>query len=440
MALIEHNKIEDGKYLLVASIEKNDFLSAVEKVYRRENKKITIPGFRKGKAPRNILEKMYGESFFYEDAVNELLPECFEKAIDETKIKYVGRPEVDVTEVDKEKGATVKFTVTLRPELAVKKYKGLAATKYIDEVKPEDVDDRLKEMLEENVRVIKVESGLAENGDIANIDFEGFVDDVAFSGGKGEKYDLTLGGHQFIEGFEEQVTGHAIGDEFDVNVTFPEDYNAKELAGKVAVFKTKLNELSKKEYLPLDDDFAKDVSEFDTLDELKKDIEKKAAEDREEKAKAQLENDLVEEVAKSLEGDVPPVMIEDKIDDLIKDFDYRLSSQGLDINKYLKYTGFDMEHFRETFKEQAEKQVKQRLALEAVALAEKISIEDGEVDKEYDRLAKLYTMDIEQVKNLLRASDLEEDLLANKAIDFVLENAKIKVAPTAEREEKKDAQ
>ncbi|MEG1181574.1 MAG: trigger factor, partial [Oscillospiraceae bacterium] len=204
--------------------------------------------------------------------------------------------------------------------------------------------------------------------------------------------------------------------------------------------KTKLNELSKKEYLPLDDDFAKDVSEFDTLDELKKDIEKKAAEDREEKAKAQLENDLVEEVAKSLEGVVPPVMIEDKIDDLIKDFDYRLSSQGLDINKYLKYTGFDMEHFRETFKEQAEKQVKQRLALEAVALAEKISIEDGEVDKEYDRLAKLYTMDIEQVKNLLRASDLEEDLLANKAIDFVLENAKIKVAPTAEREEKKDAQ
>lgn len=427
MALIEHKKTDDGKYELIISIDPEAFKKAVEKVYRKEVKQLNIPGFRKGKAPRAIIEKKYGAEFFFEDALNEILPDEYDKALEETKIEVIDRPEVDVLEMSADNGAKISMKCVLKPELEVKNYKGIAAVKKVNTVEDADIDRELDAMREKQSRMVSVEDRAAGIGDTANIDFEGFVDDKAFKGGKGENYDLVLGSSQFIPGFEEQIVGHNSGEEFDVMVSFPEDYNAKELAGKPATFKVKLNAVRRKELPELDDEFAKDVSEFDTLDELKKSIKEKLEKSNEEHAASELENTLLDKITDELEGDIPKVMVDDRIADMLRDFDYRLQQQGMDVRTYLKYVGQDIEAFRESFREQAEKQVRSKLALEAIARKEKLEVTAEELEKEYQKYADLYKMEVEKIKQAISEKDLRSDLKLNKAIDVIRDSAKVTV-------------
>ncbi len=425
MELTQHAKNDGGKYEMTVVVDAKTFNETVDRVYRRENKKISIQGFRKGKAPRAVIERMYGVGFFYEDALNELLPEAFQTAVDGSGIEYVGRPEIDVPVLDREKGAEIKFTVELRPELTVKAYKGLKVEKTVHTVDEHDVEHEIGHLREKASRVVPVEDRAAEKGDVAVIDFEGFVDGTAFEGGKGVKFELTLGSGQFIPGFEDQVAGHSTGEEFDINVRFPEEYGAKELAGKDAVFKIKLHEIRGREYPEVDDEFAKDVSEFDTLEELKNSIRERLVKESEQQADTETENKLLEVLTEGLEGEVPDAMIEDRVDEMARDFDMRLRSQGLDFATYLKYTGTDEKSFRATFKPQAEKQVRSRLALEAVVRDAGIEVTDEEVEKEFGRLAEQNKLDVEKVKTFVPEKELRADLKVNKAIDLIKENADI---------------
>ena len=426
MALTKHNATEDGRYELTVKIDAADFNKKVDAVYRRENKKINIQGFRKGKTPRAVIERMYGADFFYEDALNELLPTEFDNAITESNIDFIGKPDIDVPDIDKEKGVTIVFTVKLRPALAVGKYKGIAGTRAAVNVEDAEVDAEIDKKLEQASRMVSVDDRAAKNDDITNIDFEGFLDGKAFEGGKGEQHDLTLGAGQFIPGFEEQVLGHNVGDEFDIKVDFPEDYGSEELAGKEATFKIKINEIRVKELPELDDEFAKDVSEFDTLKELREDIKKHLAEHKEEHAKADLENELVDAVTETLEGDVPDEMVDDRVEEMVRDFAYRLRSQGLDMQTYLKYTGADEAAMKEGFKDQALKFVRTRLALEAVARAEKIEVADADIDAELAKLAKQYDMEADKIKDIMPHKELVADIKVGKAIEIIVENAKVK--------------
>lgn len=423
MLLTESKPLENGEYELKVKIDAEAFNKSVETEYKKNRKKINVPGFRKGKAPRSIIEKMYGESFFYDDALNNMLGEVFEKAVREAEIRTIGRPNVEVESVDKKDGVALTFVVTKRPELGIGNYKGLNAKKHIPSVEESDIDSEIEKMRNRASRLINVENRSAEDGDIASIDFEGFVEGVPFEGGKAENYSLTLGSGQFIPGFEENIIGHEIGEEFDINVTFPEDYNAKELAGKDSLFKIKLNSLKFKELPDVDDEFVKDVSEFDTIDELREDISNKLKETREKAAETSVENQLGNLLSDLLIGEIPEIMIEDRIDDMARDFSYRLSSQGLDIDNYLKFTNQDKSAFRDGFRDGAKKQVSLRLALEAVARAESIEISQEDIDSEYSKLAEQYKMDIEEIKKFIHPDDLSEDLKTNKALDIVKENA-----------------
>ncbi len=435
MELTQHAKNDSGKYEMTVVVDSKSFNEAVERVYRRENKKISIQGFRKGKAPRAVIERMYGIGFFYEDALNDILPQAFQTAVEQSGIEYIGRPEIDVPVADKEKGAEIKFTVELRPELTVKGYKGLEAEKTVHTVEESDVEHEIGHLKEKASRVVTVDGRPAQNGDVAVIDFEGFVDGVAFDGGKGERFELTLGSGQFIPSFEDKVAGHSTGEEFDINVKFPDDYSAKELAGKDAVFKINLHEIRSKEYPEVDDEFAKDVSEFDTLEELKNSIRERLTKENEEAAETAVENKLLDMVTEGLEGDVPEVMIEDRIDERSRDFDLRLRSQGMDLATYFRFTGSDEQGFRSSLKPQAEKQVRSRLALEAVARDAEIEVSDEELQKEFERLAEQNKLDIEKVKAFVPEKELRADIRVNKAIDLIKESAKITTV-----EAKKDAE
>ena len=425
MALTEHGKNNDGKYELTVKISADDFKKAIDKIYNREKKRINIPGFRKGKAPRAVIEKMFGEGCFYEDALNELLPDEFEKAVDEADIQIIDHPEVDVKEMAREDGVTVQFTCTLRPELEVKQYDGLEAEKAVYSVTDENVQNELKLMQEKQSRIVPVEGRAAEDGDIANIDFEGFIDGKAFDGGKDEKYDLTLGSHQFINGFEEQIVGHNVGDEFDVNVTFPEDYGSKEFAGKNATFKVKLNDLKKKELPELDDEFAKDVSEYDTLDELKASIVKRLEDQNAERSKKELENSLLDKLADNLEGEVPEVMVHDEIHSMLHEFEHRLQYQGLSLENYLKFTNANIEAMEDSMRPEALKNIKTRLALEAVARKEKLEVTTEDIENEFKKYAEEYQMDVDKLRNVIAEKELKENLKIERAIDFIRDHAKV---------------
>lgn len=427
MELIRNEKVADNTVELEFKVNAEQFAEAVTKAFRKANADITVPGFRKGKAPRSVVEKMYGEEVFFNDAIDALLPDAYAEAVEAAGIEPVARPTVDITACSKEEGFTAKATVVVKPEVEVKEYKGLKATKKVAEVSDEDVDTELNALRERNGRMVEVEGRKAELNDTANIDFEGFVDEVAFEGGKGENFDLMLGSGQFIPGFEDQIVGHEVGDEFDVNVTFPEEYHATDLAGKAAVFKTKLNSLKAKELPELDDEFAKDVSEFDTLDELKADIRKAKEERAAQQAELEVENTLVDAVVASMEAIVPEEMVESRIDEMVRDFEGRMAQQGLQLNTYLTYTGMTMESFRKTFKEQAEQQVKIRLALEKVAEVENLAVSEEEVEAELAKIAEAYKMKLEQVKSFIPAVEIKKDLAINKAIDFIKENAEITV-------------
>ena len=389
MSLVKCEKLEHSMVELEFSVSAEDFKAAVDKAAKREGKKYTVPGFRKGKAPRHLIEKMYGAEVFHYDAINDLFPAAYEAAAKEANVEPVSRPEADVVSSSLEEGVVLKVKVAVKPEITVKDYKGLKAVKTVQPVEESRVDGEIERMRQRNARIISRE-GKAEKGDTAKFDFEGFVDGVAFEGGKAENYTLELGSGQFIPGFEDQMIGHEAGEEFDVNVTFPEEYHAKELAGKEAVFKIKLHEVETKELPELDDEFAKDVSEYDTLDELKASIRKGMEEQADREAELNVENALVDQVIESMEGEIPQAMYDNRMDEMVNEYRYRLQQQGLQLEMYLQYLNQTMAQFRDSFKEQAEKQVKIRLALEAVAAAEGIVASDEDFDAEVKRIADQY--------------------------------------------------
>ena len=434
MNLISCEKLEKSMVELQFSIDAETFKAAVNNAFKREGKKYAIPGFRKGKAPRHMIEKMYGSDIFHYDAVNDLFPEAYEAAVKEAKIDVVGRPDPEVVSMSEADGVVLKVKVAVKPEVELGEYAGLTVTKEAKNVNEADVDAEVKRMQDRNGRLLTRE-GAAENGDTVDIDFEGFVDGVAFDGGKAEHYSLVLGSGSFIPGFEDQVVGHSAGEEFDVNVKFPEEYGAAELAGKDATFKIKLHEVKYKELPALDDDFAKDVSEYDTLDELKDSIRNNIKTNLDKQAEQKVENDLMDQVISNMKADIPDAMVDSRIDELVQDFEYRISQQGLKLADYLKYMGMNIEQFRAQFKEQADKQVKMRLAMEAIVAKEGITASDEEFEEEVKRIADAYKMEADKVKSIVDAAAVKADLAINKAIDFVKEKAN--VVPAEPKEEEK---
>ena len=436
MNLISCEKLEKSMVELQFSIDAETFKAAVNNAFKREGKKYAIPGFRKGKAPRHMIEKMYGSDIFHYDAVNDLFPEAYEAAVKEAKIDVVGRPDPEVVSMSEADGVVLKVKVAVKPEVELGEYAGLTVTKEAKNVNEADVDAEVKRMQDRNGRLLTRE-GAAENGDTVDIDFEGFVDGKAFEGGKAEHYSLVLGSGSFIPGFEEQIVGHKAGEEFDVNVKFPEEYQAEELAGKDATFKIKLHEVQYKELPELDDDFAKDVSEYDTLDELKDSIRNNIKTNLDKQAEQKVENDLMDQVITNMKADIPDAMVDSRIDELVQDFEYRISQQGLKLADYLKYMGMNIEQFRAQFKEQADKQVKMRLAMEAIVAKEGITASDEEFEEEVKRIADAYKMEADKVKSIVDAAAVKADLAINKAIDFVKEKANVVTAEPKE-EEKQD--
>ena len=436
MNLISCEKLEKSMVELQFSIDAETFKAAVNNAFKREGKKYAIPGFRKGKAPRHMIEKMYGSDIFHYDAVNDLFPEAYEAAVKEAKIDVVGRPDPEVVSMSEADGVVLKVKVAVKPEVELGEYAGLTVTKEAKNVNEADVDAEVKRMQDRNGRLLTRE-GAAENGDTVDIDFEGFVDGKAFEGGKAEHYSLVLGSGSFIPGFEDQVVGHSAGEEFDVNVKFPEEYGAAELAGKDATFKIKLHEVKYKELPALDDDFAKDVSEYDTLDELKDSIRNNIKTNLDKQAEQKVENDLMDQVIANMKADIPDAMVDSRIDELVQDFEYRISQQGLKLADYLKCMGMNIEQFRAQFKEQADKQVKMRLAMEAIVAKEGITASDEEFEEEVKRIADAYKMEADKVKSIVDAAAVKADLAINKAIDFVKEKANVVTAEPKE-EEKQD--
>lgn len=425
MALKSSNKVDTNTYEIEVTVSSDAFKEACKQAYLKGKKNIQLPGFRKGKATQGMIEKMYGEGAFYEEALDIVYPEAVSSAIEEAELKVVDAPfDLEIPVLSKEEGVEMKMKVTTYPEVKLGEYKGLKAVKLPTEATDEDVENELKQMQERNSRLIDVTDRNAEMGDTATIDFEGFTDGVAFEGGKGENYPLELGSGSFIPGFEEQVAGHGVDEEFDVNVTFPEEY-AEELAGKDAVFKCKIHEIKTKELPELDDEFAKDVSEFDTLNEVKEDLKKQIAEKKEKDAKIDLENQLLEQVVENMEVEIPECMFTKRTDEMVQEYNYRLQMQGLNLETYLQYMGQDMDTFKESFKEGAEKQVKVSVALAAIMEAENIEVSDEEIDAEAAKIGEQYGMDVDQVKKAVPAEQLTEDIKRNKAVDLIVESAVI---------------
>lgn len=425
MSLKSNNKVETNKYELEVAVDGAAFEAAVEKAYLKNRKNIRLQGFRPGKAPRKMIEKMYGEGVFYEDAVNALVPDAVPAAIEEAGLKLVARPDIDVVSVDKNDGVVFKVTCITKPEVSVSDYKGIEAVRNVKAVTDEDVDNQINSVRERNGRTITVEGRAAQNGDTVVFDFEGFKDGVPFDGGKADNYELKLGSGQFIPGFEDQIVGKNVDEAFEVNVTFPEEYQVPDLAGQPAVFKCLIHEIKAVELPEVDDEFVKDVSEFETVDEYKADIKAKLTERAEKAADAEVENAVFDAVVAKLEAEIPQVMFDSKVDDFVADFEQRLSYQGLNLEMYLQYTGSDMAKFRESFKEQAEKNVKLRLALEKIAELENITATDEDIDAEVNKMAEMYKMSAEDVKAAISTEMLAEDIKIRKASDFVKDNAKI---------------
>ncbi len=423
MALKSSNKVDTNTYEIEVTVAPEVFADACKSAYMKQRKSIQLPGFRKGKATQGMIEKVYGEGAFYEEALEIVYPKAVSEAIEEAGLRTVDQPfDLDVPVMSKAEGVEMKMKVTVYPEVKLGDYKGLNATMLPTEASDEDVDTELENMRDRNSRLVSVDDREAQMGDTAEIDFEGFVDGVAFDGGKGENYPLELGSGSFIPGFEEQVAGHKIDEEFDVNVTFPEEY-AAELAGKDAVFKCKIHEIKTKEMPELDDEFVKDVSEFDTLDELKADIKKSLSEKKEADAKADFENQLIEQVVENMECEIPECMFESRTNEMVQDYSYRLQMQGIDLNTYLSYMGQDMDTFKKTFREGAENQVKASIALEAIVAAENIEVTDEEIDAEVAKLADQYKMEADQIKAAVPADQLASDIKTRKALDLVVESA-----------------
>ena len=428
MSLKSQNKIDTNRVELEVVVDAETFEKGLAAAFKKQSKKISIPGFRKGKAPRAFVEKYFGKEVFYEDAVNALYPDALDEAVKEAGLEVIqDKIDFDVKEVGPQ-GFTFTAALTTKPEVTIENYKGIEAVKKSAEVTDEDFDAEIKKVQERNSRMVTVEDRAAQNDDIAVIDFEGFLDGEPFEGGKGENYSLTLGSGQFIPGFEEQIVGHNTGDEFEVNVTFPEDYQAEELKGKATTFKCKLHEIKMKELPEVDDEFVKDVSEFDTLAYYKEDLKKKLAESKEKEAADDLENQLIDKLVELVQGEIPEAMYENKIADSIREFGYRLQSQGLNLDTYMKYTGMNVDQMKEGFRPQAERQVKLRLALEKIAALEELKAGEEDLNQEYQKIAEQYKMEADKIKELIPAAELEKDICVEKAINLVRDNANIKDA------------
>lgn len=424
MALKSSNKVDTNTYEIEVTVDAQTFADACKSAYMKQRKSIQIPGFRKGKATQGMVEKVYGEGAFYEEALEIVYPNAVQSAIDEAELKVVGQPfDLDVPVMSKAEGVEMKMKVTTYPEVKLGEYKGLEAKMLDTEATDDDVAEELKNMQDRNSRLVTVEDRAAEMGDTAEIDFEGFVDGVAFEGGKGENYPLELGSGSFIPGFEEQVAGHKSEEEFDVNVTFPEEY-AEELAGKDAVFKCKIHEIKSKELPELDDDFAKDVSEFDTLDELKADLKKQIGDRKTASANTDFENQLLEQVCDNMEVEIPECMFDQKCDEMIQDYSYRLQMQGIDLNTYLGYLGQTPEQFKSQFMDGAKQQVKTQIALDAIVEAEKLEATEDEINAEINKLAAQYDMEADKIKAAVPQDQIAKDVTTKKAVDLIVNSAK----------------
>ena len=426
MSLKATNNVETNKYELEIEISAEDFEAAIEKAYLKARKNIAMPGFRKGKAPRKLIEKEYGEQVFFEDAVNLLYAPVVNGSVEESGLELVTRPEVEVTEISKENGVKLKATCITKPEVEVKDYKGIEVEKVVNPVTDEDINKQLDALREKNVTVETVDDRAAENGDDVVIDFEGFKDDVAFEGGKAEDFTLSLGSGQFIPGFEDQIVGHNAGEEFDINVTFPEEYQVKELAGAPAVFKIKLKSISKKVMPELDDDMVKDSTEFDTVDEYKADVKKKLEEANEKHADSEVEAKIFDKVIENMTAEIPQVMFDNRVNEMISELEQRLAPQGISLDLYMQYTGQTIDTVQKAYAEQAEKQVKLRLALEKIAKLENIEVTEDELKAEFDKLAEAYKLDVDQIKQFIHDDDLKKDIAVGKAVDLIKDAAVIK--------------
>lgn len=421
-------KTGTNEFTLELSISAEEFEKAINKAYNKEKGNIAIPGFRKGKAPRAIIEKKYGEGVFYDDALDISFPAAYEAAVAEAGIEPVDSPfDFDIKEIGKN-GVELVCKVTVKPEVSIEGYKGLSAVKAPTEVTDEEVDADISKKLEQNARIIPVEGRAVENGDIAVIDFEGFVDGEAFDGGKAEEYELEIGSGSFIPGFEDQIIGHSVEEEFDVNVNFPEEY-AEALAGKAATFKIKLHAIKAKELPALDDDFVKDISEFDTVDELKADIRKTLEEQKKTASDRNFENEIFDKLANILEAEIPEAMVNRTVDNMISEFKYNVESQGIPFEQYLGYLGMSVDSIKETYKERAEKEVRIELALEKIAELENIEVTDEDVEAEFTAMSEKYSVDIETVKKAVMADTVKKELKARKASAVVTENAVEEGAP-----------
>lgn len=419
-------KLEDAnKFELEVSVDKDTFAAATMKVYRKQVKTISIPGFRKGKAPKHMIEKMYGKEVFYDDAMQDCYPDALTDAAVEAGIKIVTVENLECTEVSEE-GFTFKATVVVVPSLTVDGYKSIEAEKKSTEVNDKLIDEEINSVRERNGRMVTVEDRAATNGDTVVIDFDGSVDGVPFDGGKAENYNLRLGEGNFIPGFEEAVVGHKADEEFVIDVTFPEDYHSEELKGKAAKFAIKLHEIKTKELPELDDDFVKDVSEKDTVEEYKEEIKEKVAKRLEEEADKDFDNQLTDKLIELATEEIPDAMYSNEVRDMMNEFDMRLHSQGMDIDTYCKYTGMEIGSLESMYKPQAEKRVKLRLVLEAIARQEKIAITDEDIDKEYTKMAESYKSEVENIKKYIPAEKLAEDIKVERAMQFVRDNAVVK--------------
>lgn len=426
---VKSEQVEKNLVKLTFEVSAEKFEEGMQKAYLKNVKKINIPGFRKGKVSRAMVEKYYSPSIFYDEAINYVLPEAYDEAIKEAEIDAVAKPEIDVEKI--EKGSPVVFTalVTTKPEVKLGKYKGIEIEKIEHNVTAEEVNKEIEAVRNQNARIITIEDRAVKKKDIAVIDFEGFSDGVAFPGGKGENYELEIGSNTFIPGFEDQLVGAKLGDDIDVKVTFPEEYHAADLAGKEATFKVKVKEIKKKELPELNDDFASEVSEFENLKDYKKSIKERLKKEAEEKTKNEIEDAVIDAAVAECEVDIPKAMIDEQIDRMVNDFSTRLSYQGLSLDQYLQYTGSELESMKESFREQAEKRVRASLLIEAVAKAEAIEATEEEINAKIEEMSKQYNMELDKLKEYLRPEDMDgikKEIEFTKAIELMVENSSMK--------------
>ena len=425
MALKSSNLTAANTYEVEVEVDGKTFMEAVAKVFKKQAKKLAVPGFRKGKAPRAIIEKMYGEDVFYDDAMQDCYPEALDEACEAAGLKVITVTGLEATLVSKE-GFTFKATVVVEPEIEIKDYDGIEVEKLSTEVTDEMIDEEIDRVRERNSRMITVEDRAAENGDTVVIDFEGFCDGEAFEGGKAEEYNLELGSGNFIPGFEEQIVGHNTGDEFDIDVKFPEEYQAENLKGKDAVFKIKLHEIKTKELPEVDDDFVKDVSEKDTVAEYRDELKEQIAKRLEGESERDLDDKLTNAIIEKVEGEIPEQMYDREAQNMVREMDMRLRQQGMDFDTYMKYTGMDANAVLEMYKPEAQRRVKMRLALEKIAELEKIEPTEEEINAEYDKMAEAYNMEADKVKEIIPVDSVKEDLGVQLAMKHIKDNAVIK--------------